>query len=113
MKQHYCGVLNFLDNYSYYVGFHKWAGFLVLHYISMRSSYSRIKLYHYAYSLTVIFHLVMLSHYLQLLCCTNDCACCRHSEEMLQKLRSAGLGFFLKDEEKIPKLGMYHKWIFS
>ena len=32
---------------------------------------------------------------------------------MLQKLRSAGLGFFLKDEEKIPKLGMYQKMEFS
>ena len=31
----------------------------------------------------------------------------RHSEEMVQKLRTMGLGFYMSDKEKIPKLGMY------
>ena len=31
----------------------------------------------------------------------------RHSEEMVKKLESAGLGFFLREDENIPMLGVY------
>ena len=39
--------------------------------------------------------------------CLTDCLLLlRHTEEMVCKLRTVGLGFYMSDKEKIPKLGM-------
>ena len=41
---------------------------------------------------------------------THYCLCIRHSDDMIKKLESAGLGFFIKEEETKQKLGMLLKW---
>ena len=35
---------------------------------------------------------------------------CSHDNDTIKSLQSAGLGFYLRDEERIPKLGKMMTW---